>query len=165
MTSPLLSASLPSRFQKDAIPYSAEAMRQDLGRVRTAWEECQSSRQRDAIYGYLTAVYALVTWWAAEGQDRVRAQRAVRLTRLDVFAREDPFAAIVRCTSDAAKADKRTRSKWSRLMRYAALRKPDSEPLDRFVKRQSGINECVARFSQRRGRDAANRSKRRLTTG
>jgi hypothetical protein len=26
MTSPLLSASLPSRFQKDAIPYSAEAM-------------------------------------------------------------------------------------------------------------------------------------------
>jgi hypothetical protein len=75
----VLPASL-SRSQKDPIPYSAEAMRQDLTRVRVAWKECQSSRNRDAIYAYLTAVYALVTWWAAEGQDLARAQRAVRLS-------------------------------------------------------------------------------------
>jgi hypothetical protein len=110
MTSPLLSASLPSCFQKDAIPYSAEAMRQDFARVRSAWEDAQSSRSRDAIYGYLTAVYTLVTWWAAEEQDVVRAQRTVRLRGLDAVAREDPFAAVIRCTADPAKADKRTRS-------------------------------------------------------
>ena len=36
--------------------------------------------------------------------------------------------------------------------RYAAEHKPNSEPLDRFVKRKGGINKCVARFSFGHGR-------------
>jgi hypothetical protein len=132
---------------KVQVPYSDAALKQDLARVRLAWEEAQSTRNRNAIYGYLTAVYALASWWAAEGQDVVRAQRAVRLSGLHVIAQEDPFAAVILCTADAAKADKRTRSKWSRLMRYADEHKPDSEVFDQFVKRRGGINECVARFS------------------
>jgi hypothetical protein len=47
------------------------------------------------------------------------------------------------------------RSKWSRVMRYAAAYKPDSEPLDQFVRRKGGINACAARFSRRMGRGAA----------
>jgi hypothetical protein len=133
-------------------------LKQDLARVRLAWQDAQSTRNRDAIYGYLTAVYALVTWWAAEGQDVVRSQRAVRLSGLDMFAREEPFASVIRCTADPAKADKRTRSKWSRLMRYADEHKPNSEPLDRFVKRKGGINKCVARCSRSLGRDSTKRS-------
>jgi hypothetical protein len=153
------------RSRQDQVPYSQEALRQDLARVRVAWEEAQSSRNRDAIYEYLTAVYALVTWWAAEGQDVVRAQRAVRLGGLDVIAREDPFAAIIRCTADPAKADKRTRSKWSRVMRYAAMRKPDSEPLDRFIKSKGGINACADRFSRCLGWDAAKVNRNKFVRG
>jgi hypothetical protein len=78
-------------------------------------------------------VHSLVSWWAAEGRDLDRARRALRLQRLKLSDREDPFGAIIRCTADPAKADKRTRSKWSRVMRYAAAYKPDSEPLDQFV--------------------------------
>ena len=148
MPSFLLPASLSKSAQNDAIPYSREALRQDVARVRVAWEEAQSTRNRDAIYGYLIAVYSLVIWWAAEGKDVVRSRRALRLQRLEVSDREDPFAAIVRCTADPVKADKRTRSKWSRLMRYAAACKPVAEPLDRFVKRKGGINACAARFSR-----------------
>jgi hypothetical protein len=59
-----------------------------------------------------------------------RSRRA--LQRLAVSDREDPFASVIRCTADPAKADKRTRSKWSRVMRYAAVYRPDSEPLDQF---------------------------------
>jgi hypothetical protein len=59
-----------------------------------------------------------------------------------------PFAAIIRCTADAAKADKRTRSKWSPVMRYAAAYKAHSEPLDQFILRKGGINACAARFSR-----------------
>lgn len=92
------------------------------------------------------AVYALVTWWAAEEQEGPRARRAVRLRGLDASAREGPFAAIIRCTADPAKADKRTRSK--RVMRYAAVYKLNSEPLGRFVKRKGGINRCAARYSR-----------------
>jgi hypothetical protein len=79
----------------------------------------------------------------------------LRLQRSDISEREDPFAAIIRCTADPAKADKRTRSKWSRLMRYAAVYKTDSEPLDLFVKRKGGINACAARFSRCLGRGKA----------
>jgi hypothetical protein len=42
---------------------------------------------------------------------------------------DEPFAAIIRCTAEPAKVDKRTRSKWSRVLRYAAEYKPSSEPL------------------------------------
>jgi hypothetical protein len=64
---------------KEAIPYSSAALRQDLQRVRGAWEDCQATRDRNAIYGYLTAVYALVAWWTAEGREIDRARRALRL--------------------------------------------------------------------------------------
>jgi hypothetical protein len=148
----LLFSFLSKSAQKNAIPYSAEAMRQDLGRVRNAWKDAQSSRDRDAIYGYLNAVYTLVTWWAAEGEEIPRARRALVLQRLKPTARESPFAAIIRCTADRAKADKRTRSKWSRMMRYAAEHKLNFEPLDRFVKGKGGINACAARFSRVVGR-------------
>ena len=140
---------------KETIPYSSEALRQDLQRVRNAWEDCQANRDRNAIYGYLTAVYGVVAWWTAEGREVDRARRALRLQRLEVSDREDPFAAIIRCTADPAKADKRTRSKWSRVMRYAAAYKPDSEPLEQFIQRKGGINACAARFSRWRGRGAA----------
>jgi hypothetical protein len=64
-------------------------MRQDLQRVRTAWDDCQSTRDRNAIYGYLTAVYGLVAWWRAEARDLDRARRALCLKRLEVSDRED----------------------------------------------------------------------------
>jgi hypothetical protein len=150
----------PSPSPKEAIPYSSAALRQDLERIRGIWDDCQASRDRNAIYGYLTAVYGLVAWWAAEGREADRARRALRLRRLEISEREDPFAAIIRCTADPAKADKRTKSKWSRAMRYAAAYKPDAEPLDQFVKRKGGINECAGRFSRWLGRDAAKRYER-----
>jgi hypothetical protein len=145
MPATLLPSFLSKSAPKDAIPYSSEAIRQDLVRVRVAWEGAQSSRDRDAIYGYLTAVFALVAWWAAEGREIDRARRALRLQRLEISEREDPYAAIIRCTADPGKADKRTRSKWSRVMRYAAVYKPDSEPLNQFIKRKGGINACRSR--------------------
>ena len=132
----------------EIIPYSKEAMRQDLERIREAWADCQCCRQRDAIYGYLTAVYDLVIWWAAEQRDVERARRALWSRRLEVSAREDPFAAIVRCTADPARVDKRTRSKWSRVMRYATAIKDQDEPFKRFVVRKGGINKCVFRYAR-----------------
>jgi hypothetical protein len=151
----------PETTPKEAVPYTSAALRQDLERLRGIWDDCQASRDRNAIYGYLTAVYGLVAWWAAEGREINRARRALRLRRLKVSDREGPFAAVIRCTADQAKADKRTRSKWSRALRYAAAYKLDSEPLGRFIMRKGGINACAARLSRWLGRDAAKRLERR----
>src|SRR6266446_1393220 len=120
---------------QDDVPYTAQALRQDLLRVRHAWEESQSSRDRNAIYGYLSAVFDLVMWWKAEHRAVGRAHRALWLHGTDSPTTDEPFAAIIRCTANLAKVDKRTRSKWSRVMRHAMGYKSPSEPLDKFVKR------------------------------
>src|SRR5436309_5606955 len=132
---------------QDDVPYSTQALRQDLLRVRIAWDDCRASRDRNAIYGYLTAVFDLVMWWAAENYAAARARKALRLQNIWPSDHDEPFAAIIRCTSDPAKVDKRTRSKWSRTLRYAAEYKPSSEPLATFIQRKGGINECAARFA------------------
>ena len=45
------------------------------------WNDCQASRDRNAIYGYLSAVYGLVAWWTAEGREIECARRALRVRR------------------------------------------------------------------------------------
>jgi hypothetical protein len=141
----LVSPRAKASAQED-VPYTSQALREDLLRVRNAWEESQASRQRDAIYGYLSSVFDLVAWWSAEKCALDRAHKALRLRNMNPFDDEEPFAAIIRCTSDPAKVDKRTRSKWSRVLRYALEYKDHSESLDEFVKRKGGINDCADRF-------------------
>jgi len=119
----------------------------------------------NAIYGYLSAVYGVVAWWTAEGQELDRGRQSLGVNGLPRSDREDVFAAIIRCTADPAKADNRTRSKWSRAMRYAVAYKAGSEPLGQFIKCKGGINGCAARFSRRLGRGRVTRSERRSTGG
>jgi hypothetical protein len=134
----------------DDIPYTDQALKQDLLRIRNAWDDSQARRERDAIYIYLTAVFELVAWWMAENYALERAQRALRLRRIIPTDHDEPFAAIIRCTADPSKVDKRTRSKWSRALRW--VQKIPSEPLDQFIKRKGGINECAAKFARHIGR-------------
>jgi hypothetical protein len=141
----------------NAIPYTKQALERDLERVQEAWDDCQADRRRGAIYGYLKAVHDLVNWWSAEGCEVDRARRALRLRGLLPWPREDVYAAIIRCTADPARADKRTRSKWSRVLRYAKMEKEDQEPLAEFVKRKGGINECNIRYGRCLRRLAARR--------
>jgi hypothetical protein len=138
---------------RDDVPYTTRALRQDLLRLRNAWEESQASRERDAIYSYLTAVFDLVAWWAAEKRALERAHKALRLRHINPFENEEPFAVVIRCTADREKVDKRTRSKWSRALRYALVQKTPSESLVQFIKRKGGINRCAERFrAHQRGR-------------
>ena len=98
-------------------------MRQDLARVQQAWESCQTCRDRNAIYDYLVSVFDLVMLWKAERREQMRARMALRSQRVTIPVIVEPFAAIVWVTSDPGKVDKRTRAKWSRVLRYAAINK------------------------------------------
>src|SRR6476619_8090124 len=118
LTSPRLKTPI-----QDHVPYTTQALRQDLLRVQNAWDESQASRERDAIYTYLTAVFELVAWWAAERRALDRACKALRLRNVWASDNVEPFAAIIQCTADPAKVDKRTRSKWSRALRGPRVHK------------------------------------------
>ena len=71
----------------------------------------RSGGKPPAIYGYLRAVFELVSWWAAEHQAVSRARWALRLQGADLPTTDEPFAAVILCTADRKKVDKRTRSK------------------------------------------------------
>ena len=134
------------------IPFSTEALRASLLRLQNEWETVQASRGRDAIYKYLAAVFQIVSWWDLEGKAVKRAHRALHLRGYSSVRQPEPFAALILGTADRGKVDDRTRSKWSRVLRYAAQYKDLDEPLRDFVKRKGGINKCAARFARCLGR-------------
>ncbi len=136
----------------DTVPFSTEAMQAALLRLQNEWETVQASRDRDAIYGYLAAVFELVEWWDQEGKAVERAHRALHQRGHNSVREPEPFAAVILCTADHDKVTDRTRSKWSRALRYAAEFKDLDEPLRDFIKRRGGINKCAARFARRGAR-------------
>lgn len=137
-----------------AVVYSEKALQQDLERLRSLWEQFQSSRHRDSVYLYLTGVFDLVRWWVAEGRAVGRARRALRWQPREGGMFLEPFSVIIFCTSSGKGANKKARSKWSRVLRFAAEYKNDREPLDAFIKRKGGINGCAALYTRRLGRRA-----------
>jgi hypothetical protein len=130
----------------------------DFSRVRDAWDAYQDTRERDAIYIYLTGLFELVQCWEAEGEAKSRARRAAKVQEI-ISGRPgeiEPFTAIISCTADRKKADAKTRSKWSRALRYAAERKADRETLQQFMKRKGGVNRCASRYARRARQKRAN---------
>ena len=131
------------------IPFSIEALKTNLLRLQNEWATVQASHDRDAIYWYLAAVFALVMWWDQERKAVSRTRRALQLRGHHSDREPEPFAAVILCTADRDQVDDRTRSKWSRALRYAAEHKDLGEPLRDFIKRKGGINRCAARFARR----------------
>ena len=141
------------RFAQDAA-LAVAARPRDLG-GRACGEQVHPVERAVLLVETNGAVFDLVAWWAAENRALERAHKALRLQSICPFDREEPFAAIIRCTGDPTKVDKRTRSKWSRALRYALRYKSHSEPLDQFIKRKGGINTCASRFTRCLERAAA----------
>src|ERR1700680_1709815 len=69
------------------IPFSTEAMKANLLRLQNEWESVQASRDRNAIYQYLAAVFELVTWWAKEDRGRHLCSSGVALARAQLCKR------------------------------------------------------------------------------
>src|SRR5271166_3281361 len=135
------------------IAFSTDALKANLSRLEDEWETYQTTRARDGIYQYLAAVFELVMWWKHERKSVEYANRALSIQRRQSVPKiAEPFAAVIYCTADPEKVDYRMRSKWSRVLRYAALYKDLDEPLAHFVRRRGGINKCATRFARRLGR-------------
>jgi hypothetical protein len=137
------------------IGFSTEALKANLSRLEDEWETYQNTRDRDGIYQYLAAVFELVMWWKHEQKAMEYAHRALWSRGHHTLVKEpEPFAAVIYCTADPKKVDYRTRSKWSRVLRYVADYKDLDESLRGFIKRKGGINKCATRYTRRLGRGA-----------
>jgi hypothetical protein len=132
--------------------YSAKVIQLELARAKGAWSMYQSTRDRDGVYIYLQAVFDLVSRWREQGDATRTTCRGFGRANPNRLIPAEPFAAAIFYTSDPNKVDERTRSKWSRALRYATISKAKTESIRKFIKREGGINECASRFAARLGR-------------
>ena len=120
----------------------------ELVRVKSAWARYRSTNSRDAVYGYLESVFALVTRSQRLNYAVKNSRAALRLQHDAPQMKPEPFAIVIFCTSDPEIAHAKTRSKWSRLLRYARNAKPDGQSLTDFIRWQGGLNECARKFAR-----------------
>jgi hypothetical protein len=130
-----------------------KSLRQRLGDVCDAWDDFHENRSRDAVYGYLRAVFSIVKHYNGQRRTKRLIRRAFKFAGLRTDMNADPFAAVIRCTCDG-KADNKTISKWSRALRYVERVKKPRHRLMTFMKNRGGVNGCAALFAEHLGRSS-----------
>jgi hypothetical protein len=65
-----------------------------LERISSAWEDFQASRTRDAVYGYLDAVFAIVEHYRVRRRTKRLLRRAAEFSGLPLENNADPFTFI-----------------------------------------------------------------------
>jgi hypothetical protein len=127
-----------------------KSLRDRLANVSCAWVDFEECRDRDAVYGYLSAVYCLERRYVGRRRKERLVRRAFQYAGLPIDTNSDPFAVVVRATCDREKIDNKTISKWSRALRYVAKFKKGT-PLKTFIKNRGGLNACAALYAQHIG--------------
>jgi hypothetical protein len=54
----------------------------------------------------------------------------------------DPYARVIFCSSE--EDDPKKRSKWAKIMHFAAEHKEEGSSFTEFVQQNGGLNECVS---------------------
>jgi hypothetical protein len=122
-------------------------LRPRLEKVAHAWDDFQASRARDAVYGYLEAVFAIVAHYRMRRRTNKLLRHAFKFADQPLDKNADPFAAVIRCTCGGA-ADNKTISKWARALRYVAHCKKPRTRLKTFMKKAGGVNTCADLYAR-----------------
>jgi hypothetical protein len=119
----------------------------EVAKTRRAWRAYNSSRRRNAVYEFLTAVAAVVDCWKKERRlrDSVNLTRNLHQGSVRIWT-DDPFLTIIDCA--AKQTDAKARSKWATALRFAAANRDENESIENFMRRKGGINECAAQYSK-----------------
>ena len=125
-------------------------LRRRLEELRHAWDVFQASRARDAVYGYLEAVFAIVEHYKMRRKTKKLLRHAFQFASLPFDKNADPFTAVIRGTSGDA-VDNKTISKWARALRYVARYEEPGKPVRAFMKEAGGVNACASLHAQRMG--------------
>ncbi len=136
------------KISKADAPVRREIER-ELAEVRAAWQTYRSTHDRDAVYLYLEAVFALVIRWQRQQCAMKNSRAALHLKPRAPKMKPEAFARVIFCTCDPCVADAKTRSKWSRVLRFAKKAKPADQRLIDFIKSNGGINACARMFARK----------------
>jgi cell wall-associated NlpC family hydrolase len=139
-----------SRLEPNA-DASSSFLKQQLEDICDAFDEFQERRDRDAVYGYLKAVFRIVVEAKRRGDTARLVRRAFKFAGLPYQEGADPFAVVIRSTCEH-RLDDKTISKWARALRYAGYRSRPPRMLKSFIEKLGGINAAADRYAKRLGR-------------
>jgi hypothetical protein len=137
---------LSAKNERQALPLKQSRLSSELEMLRAVSRRTFSSGNRMAVHRFLGAVFNQVSVWEEEDRLEEGLYRLLDSLKAPVPLRiGEAFAVVIYCT--APHADKKSRSKWARAMRYAAATKPDDESIKKFIKRKGGINACASSYA------------------
>jgi hypothetical protein len=97
-----------------------------------------------------------VAWWQAEKKELGRAARMLQLENIEIPNRLEVFASLIRIAAHPDQVDRRTVSKWSRVLRLSSEMKKTGGELKAFIKSEGGLNGCAQQYCRCLGRHARN---------
>jgi hypothetical protein len=63
--------------------------------VKKAWTDCQSTRDRSAMYAYLHMVFMQVDWWERKPDEMREAPQTIEKDKPNVKLPDDMYAAVI----------------------------------------------------------------------
>ena len=116
-------------------------------KLEAAFKTYQSTRQRDAVYDYLTAVYAFALGFKRGHHCKAVGARMLSLKGLGTRKTDlGRFRSILRATADA---NENTRWKWVQCLEFARDQDVAAPKLKSFIlEDQGGINACADEWGQ-----------------
>lgn len=126
----------------------AEAIESELKDLQRTWTAVQGTRRRDAIYEYLTDVFAIVRRWTNRGRPKSLLRHTQAFAGQFENDKAELFSVLIGATTDA---DVKMVSKLSRVLRFCQRYNSESEDLGIFIKRRGGLNDCAALFTENLG--------------
>jgi hypothetical protein len=123
---------------------SVRQLRQTIDGLRRLERKCFASRSRFAFYEYLAGVFELYVQLRRKNQARQAARRIANLVGLHKQKGAHPIRVIIEVTSTA---DLKTRSRWTRALRYAWRERKSWTDLKIFLRENGGPAGCAERFA------------------
>jgi hypothetical protein len=112
--------------------------------LRELERKCFASRSRFAFYDYLTVVFELYVQLRRTKHAKKSATHIARLFGLRNQRRTHPIRVIIDATSSA---DLKTRSRWTRALRYAWRERRAWRDLESFLSENGGPAGCTEKFA------------------
>jgi hypothetical protein len=121
----------------------------DLRELESVWADVEMTRDRNAVLEYLQAVFRAVKRWDQQNRVKTLVRRAQAFAGIAADSNSDLFAIVIQATADNVAA--KTRSKWSRALRFVAAYRR-GKPFMKFMIKHGGISGCATAFARRLGR-------------
>lgn len=110
------------------------------------WERCSEANRRFSFYGYLELVYRLYVDLLKKEQERWAIKKLTECMRDQPLYENDLVRMLIDASCDA---DRKTKSRWARALRYICSLNVHWQHCSRFLKANGGPAGCAKKQTQR----------------